>query len=560
MAIRTGSLIHSVAVAVEALLLAPIPLLAGDAIDKLVQRKLTPGAVALLVQHVHDPRVAARLKTALSDKTAVVRAVAARVTVVGRLADLLPDLKSALAAETDPEAAREEMRAVCTLGGPAADTDAFAQIKRFSGRLDGAYVRVVGRLRGTAAIPAYFSTLRPELSLTLTDRRAFYRRVFDRSGADALVVAGSYALSHEATEDWQAIVAVAGDCGVILQESILLAALRAEDAVLRGEAAWYSAKSYRIARPGNRVEILKAADEGARSDADPERRFGFEMLGRVLGKAAVEDEAWIACLETNLECHLDSDFVDSPLDELLTERERMALRHRNEANRPREARSSSTDKPPSRTAATSNLQLVTGLPHGTASDLLSVGGCLSDARRRYYAVGEVDYGSNGFPIHVKLVGAPSNEECQNTAATIFLLSTASEAGPVRMDHGVLLALFDENCLLCNEEPAVPLAVEGSDTRVLRVRANIVPPRIEKKDPPIYPEEARKNHQEGVSIYEAIISSTGCVRDIQVRKSSYPLLDMVGMEALARWRYKPATLNGQSVTVYLTVTITYNLGR
>ena len=542
---------------------------AGDAIDKLVQRNLSPGAVALLVQHAHDPRVAARLKTALSDEMPMVRAVAARVTVVGSLADLLPDLKSTLTTETDADAAREEMRAVCTLGGPAADSEALAQTKRFSGRLDGAYVRVLGRLRGIAAIPAYFSSLRLELSLTQTDRRAFFRRAFDRSGPDALVVAGSYAVSHKAANDWQAILAVAADCGVVLQEGILLAALRAEDAVLRGEAAWYSAKSYRIARPGNKEEILKAADEGARSEPDPERRFGFEMLGRVLGKAAVEDEAWVACLETNLECHLDSDFVESPLAELLTEREQMALRHRNEASRPREQRpTSSTDKPSSHKTATtsrtqsdaSNLRLVTGLPRGMASDLLSVGGCRSDARRSYYRIGEVDYGPHGFPIHVTLVGAPSSEECQNTAATIFLMSTVSEAGSVRMDHGVLLALFDENCLVCNEEPAVPLAIEGSDKRVFRVRAGIVAPRLEKKVDPTYPEEARKNRQEGVSIYGAIISPTGCLRDIQVLKSSYPLLDMVGMEALARWRYKPATLNGQPVTVFLTITITYNLRR
>jgi hypothetical protein len=31
-----------------------------------------------------------------------------------------------------------------------------------------------------------------------------------------------------------------------------------------------------------------------------------------------------------------------------------------------------------------------------------------------------------------------------------------------------------------------------------------------------------------------------------------------MEAIARWRYRPATLNGRAVSVYLTVTVTYNL--
>ena len=41
-------------------------------------------------------------------------------------------------------------------------------------------------------------------------------------------------------------------------------------------------------------------------------------------------------------------------------------------------------------------------------------------------------------------------------------------------------------------------------------------------------------------------------------SSYPLLNIMGMEAIARWRYKPATLEGRPVPVYLTVTVTYSL--
>jgi TonB family protein len=76
--------------------------------------------------------------------------------------------------------------------------------------------------------------------------------------------------------------------------------------------------------------------------------------------------------------------------------------------------------------------------------------------------------------------------------------------------------------------------------------------------PFYPVEARKQLQEGVSIYEAIIAPTGCVREVRLQKSSYPILDMVGMEAIARWQYRPATLEGRPVPVYLTVTVSYRL--
>src|SRR5204863_10021872 len=111
------------------------------------------------------------------------------------------------------------------------------------------------------------------------------------------------------------------------------------------EAAWYMAKTYRKRPPQNAQQLLEAVGEGT-PVPDAELRFGAEMLRRVLGKPPVEDEGWIACLETNPNCHLDSDFLESPLVELLTERERAALLARNEAKRPPEARSNRSNSAP----------------------------------------------------------------------------------------------------------------------------------------------------------------------------------------------------------------------
>ena len=51
-----------------------------------------------------------------------------------------------------------------------------------------------------------------------------------------------------------------------------------------------------------------------------------------------------------------------------------------------------------------------------------------------------------------------------------------------------------------------------------------------------------------------------MRDLRLLKSSTPTLDVVGMEAVSRWKYAPAPLNGRTVRVYLTVTVTYRLNR
>jgi protein TonB len=76
--------------------------------------------------------------------------------------------------------------------------------------------------------------------------------------------------------------------------------------------------------------------------------------------------------------------------------------------------------------------------------------------------------------------------------------------------------------------------------------------------PQYPEAARKARMEGVVILEAIITDQGSVEDVRVLKSVNPLLDASAVRAVQQWKYKPATLNGRAVRVYLTVTVTFRL--
>jgi TonB family protein len=87
-----------------------------------------------------------------------------------------------------------------------------------------------------------------------------------------------------------------------------------------------------------------------------------------------------------------------------------------------------------------------------------------------------------------------------------------------------------------------------------VRAPVLIARAE----PEYPEAARRAHLEGMVILEAVISAGGTVDEIRVVHSANPLLDAAAERAVRQWRYKPATLNGRAVSVYLTVTVTFGL--
>jgi TonB family protein len=87
-----------------------------------------------------------------------------------------------------------------------------------------------------------------------------------------------------------------------------------------------------------------------------------------------------------------------------------------------------------------------------------------------------------------------------------------------------------------------------------VRAPVLLDRVE----PAYPESARRAHLEGIVILEATITASGEVRQVRVLKSVNPLLDEAAVRAVGAWRYRPATLNGRAVAVYLTVTVKFGI--
>ena len=99
---------------------------------------------------------------------------------------------------------------------------------------------------------------------------------------------------------------------------------------------------------------------------------------------------------------------------------------------------------------------------------------------------------------------------------------------------------------------------GGGEEPLRVGGEVKAPVLQSKIEPTYPEAARKARMEGVVILEAIITASGSVEEVKVLKSVNPLLDASAVRAVSGWRYKPATLNGRAVRVYLTVTVTFNL--
>jgi protein TonB len=93
---------------------------------------------------------------------------------------------------------------------------------------------------------------------------------------------------------------------------------------------------------------------------------------------------------------------------------------------------------------------------------------------------------------------------------------------------------------------------------MRLGGDIVPPVKVSYPQPRYTEEGRLSRIQGVVILEAIIDAVGDVHDVKVLKGLPMGLSESAVETAMAWKFKPATLNGRPVPVYLNLTIHFSL--
>jgi TonB family protein len=108
----------------------------------------------------------------------------------------------------------------------------------------------------------------------------------------------------------------------------------------------------------------------------------------------------------------------------------------------------------------------------------------------------------------------------------------------------------------------PGAGDGDDVgcceRVYTVGGGIVAPKLIYQVTPEYSEEARKARFEGTVVLETIIRRDGTIDVVHLLRSLGFGLDQTAMEAVKKWRFKPATKNGVAVDSFLNVEVRFNL--
>jgi periplasmic protein TonB len=90
------------------------------------------------------------------------------------------------------------------------------------------------------------------------------------------------------------------------------------------------------------------------------------------------------------------------------------------------------------------------------------------------------------------------------------------------------------------------------------RKGVTVPEVLFNPEPSFSDEARKAKAQGIVLLLLVVGKDGHTYDIRVGQSLGMGLDEKAIEAVNRWRFRPATLNGQPVATQIAVQVDFHL--
>jgi TonB family protein len=88
--------------------------------------------------------------------------------------------------------------------------------------------------------------------------------------------------------------------------------------------------------------------------------------------------------------------------------------------------------------------------------------------------------------------------------------------------------------------------------------NVLPPRPTYTPEPEFSEEARRARFQGIVVLKIVINKEGNIVRVRLERALGMGLDQNAMEGVERWRFTPATRNGQPVAVEMNIEVAFNL--
>lgn len=100
--------------------------------------------------------------------------------------------------------------------------------------------------------------------------------------------------------------------------------------------------------------------------------------------------------------------------------------------------------------------------------------------------------------------------------------------------------------------------EARTLKAIHQSSEVVLPHLISRTEPIYTPEARKARVSGIVIVEVIIDTTGRIVAARILKALPMGLSEAAVEAVKKWRFKPATRHGEAVAVFYNLTVNFRL--
>jgi protein TonB len=91
-----------------------------------------------------------------------------------------------------------------------------------------------------------------------------------------------------------------------------------------------------------------------------------------------------------------------------------------------------------------------------------------------------------------------------------------------------------------------------------VRADFEPPVPVRTVAPEFPSEMRRQHMNGLVLVDCEIDSHGDVQDPKVAKTSNDAFTQPALDALKRWKFKPAQRDGNNVAVRVKIPLRFTV--
>ncbi len=159
-------------------------------------------------------------------------------------------------------------------------------------------------------------------------------------------------------------------------------------------------------------------------------------------------------------------------------------------------------------------------------------------------------------LHARAHDGESAEACSGEDVCVRMQTNGAnlQANLVVSRNG---AVVDSLTTFWNETPRprhVSALVDGR--AVYRVGGEVRTPSLIERHDPIYSPDARAARVSGIVIVETLIDKDGVVREAFVLKGLPFGLDQAAVDAIRRWRFLPATKDGQPVDAVFNVTVNF----